>query len=139
MTGSNGVYRSVSFTSMLQHHTGENSIAVDNWAALVIDGGNYRVVSRKGQPGSDKDGQFAQDRSGVPGIWKLQITETGELLRSLVPMSGHVKDILPPPRYIAPDGMVEVARAQNPDDGKTPSWNTTEDTSYVITNQQWWW
>jgi dipeptidase E len=77
MTGSNGVHRAVSFTGMLQHHSGEYAVGIDNWAALMIDGENYQVISREGKQGSvGPNGAFSENRTGVPGLWKLRITDT---------------------------------------------------------------
>merc|ERR1719201_2788260 len=124
MTGSNGVHRSEDFTKLLASHSGEHAIGIDNWAALVIDGENYRVVSRKGYPGSVlPDGSFSVNRSGLPGMWRLGIDiATGKLQRTLVPAKGLVADLIIKPRWIVEDSQVVVARGQNPDDGRAPSW-----------------
>jgi hypothetical protein len=123
MTGSNGVHRAVSFTGMMQHHSGEYAVGIDNWAALVINGDNYNVVSRKGKQGSvGADGTFSENRTGHPGIWKLRINDQGQLERTLPPLVGRVSDLLSPPKYIAPSQQLSVARAQNPDDGLPPAW-----------------
>ena len=124
MTGTNGVHRAVDFTKMLAHHSGEGAIGIDNWAALVIDGDHYHLVSRAGYPGSvAADGSFSVNRTGTPGMWRVGINgATGALERTLAPTSGAVADLLVPPRYIAEDTQLAVARGQNPDDGLPAAW-----------------
>jgi dipeptidase E len=121
MTEDNGVLRSADFTKMLQRHSGETGVGVDNWAALVINGDRFNVVSRKGYPGSDHDGTFTPNRTGIPAVWQMTITATGELSRTLVPATGAVSDLLRPAKYAVEDSMLSVARGQNPDDGIPPS------------------
>jgi dipeptidase E len=115
---SNGVLRATDFTSMLQQHAGETGIAVDDFAALVVDGVSYSIVSTPGYPGSNRNGTFTSDRSGIPAVWKLNIdTTTGQLERTLVEGTGLVQDLLTPARYIVQSSMLPVAMSQNPDDG----------------------
>eukprot|EP00656_Telonema_subtile_P008230 TRINITY_DN13853_c0_g1_i2.p1 TRINITY_DN13853_c0_g1~~TRINITY_DN13853_c0_g1_i2.p1 ORF type:complete len:339 (+),score=59.43 TRINITY_DN13853_c0_g1_i2:223-1239(+) len=122
MTESNGVLRSSDFTGLLQRHSGEKGIGVDNWGSLMIDGDAYTIVSRAGKPGSVKDGAFTTRRDGVPGAWQMHIDPAdGQLVRQLVPSRGLVSDLLIPAKYIVESNMLGVARAQNPDDGKKPS------------------
>ena len=42
---SNGVLRATDFDAMLLRHSGERGIAIDHWAALIIEGSEYRVLS----------------------------------------------------------------------------------------------
>lgn len=121
MTEDNGVLRSADFTKMLQRHSGETGVGVDNWAALVIDGDRYSVVSRKGYPGSDINGSFTPNRTGIPAVWQMSVTASGQLSRTLVPPSGAVSDLLRPAKFMVEDSMLSVARGQNPDDGIPPS------------------
>jgi dipeptidase E len=124
ITEGNGELRSTMFTNMLRHHTGESGLAVDNWAAFVVDGAEYRIVSRAGKTGSvGPGGHFTSNSTtGRPGAWVMSINETtGELQRDLVPASGRVEDLLHPARYVAPDALLPVARRQNPDDGLPPT------------------
>lgn len=126
VTESNGVPRSADFTTLLQQHSGEVGIGVDNWAALMIDGDSYTVISRENQTGSvAADGSFAPDSTGKPGAWTLQIDSTGCLVRSLIPSTGLVDDILTPATFIVNSSILTVARAQNPDDGMPADWNVT--------------
>ena len=126
---SNGELRATMFTNHLQHHTGEYGLAIDNWAALVVEDGTFTIVSRAGKPGSvAKDGTFTANFSeGRPGAWSVAIDgATGALLRTLVPASGRVSELLKPARYIAADAMLPVARVFNPDDGRAPTASITE-------------
>jgi dipeptidase E len=127
VTGSNDVHRAVDFAAMLQRHSGEAAIGVDNFAALVIVGESYRVISRAGKPGSaGPDGGFVANRTGVPAVWRLRTDlKSGALVRTLVPPTGVVAAILVPPLYFAPETQLAVARGQNPDDGQPPEWNAT--------------
>ena len=104
---------------MLAQHSGEGAIGIDNWAAVVIEGARYRVVSRDGFPGSvGYDGSFSANRTGAPGLWRLRLdVDSGLLERTLPPQQGAVSDLLAPPKYIVQDSQLAVARAQNPDDG----------------------
>jgi hypothetical protein len=54
-------------------------VALDNFAALSVDGASSRVVSRAGKQGSVlPDGSIPTHRSGTPGIWKTRRV-SGEL------------------------------------------------------------
>merc|ERR1711871_772795 len=124
VTESNGVLRSSDFTGMLQRHSGEYGIGVDNWGALMVHGDRYTVISRKGKPGSvDANGHFTKNNQhGRPGAWLLEIDQSdGSLKRTLVPDTGFVSDLLRPARFIAQSEQLPVARGQNPDDGLPPS------------------
>jgi len=140
MVGSNGVHRAVDFTAMLAHHSGEYAIGIDNWAALIVDGDQYTLVSRDGYPGSvHADGSFAPDRTGKPGMWLLRLNATsGTLERTLAPKRGHVASLLLPPRYVVQDTQLPVARGQNPDDGRPAAWNSTQKQGYVYRDPYWW-
>eukprot|EP00467_Chlorarachnion_reptans_P003572 CAMPEP_0114535594 /NCGR_PEP_ID=MMETSP0109-20121206/28512_1 /TAXON_ID=29199 /ORGANISM="Chlorarachnion reptans, Strain CCCM449" /LENGTH=119 /DNA_ID=CAMNT_0001719195 /DNA_START=88 /DNA_END=447 /DNA_ORIENTATION=+ len=86
VTGSNGVLRSADFTDLLRRHSGEYAVGIDNWAAVIIDGDQFSVVSRKGKPGSvDENENFTANHTlGHPGVWKLEVnTSTGDLQRTL--------------------------------------------------------
>lgn len=125
VTEGNGVARSEDFTVLLQQHSGEYGIGVDNWAALMIDGDSYTLISRKGHTGSvNADGSFARNSTGYPGGWQMQIGPTGELQRKLIPRTGSVSNLLLPARYIVDTTMLTVARNQNPDDGLPPTFTS---------------
>ena len=71
---SNGVLRAADFDVMLLRHAAEMGIGIDHWAALVVAGGRYRVMSLEGKEGSVlPDASFSPDRQGVPGIWLKQV------------------------------------------------------------------
>eukprot|EP00563_Minutocellus_polymorphus_P021383 CAMPEP_0197718072 /NCGR_PEP_ID=MMETSP1434-20131217/2360_1 /TAXON_ID=265543 /ORGANISM="Minutocellus polymorphus, Strain CCMP3303" /LENGTH=399 /DNA_ID=CAMNT_0043302681 /DNA_START=298 /DNA_END=1497 /DNA_ORIENTATION=- len=128
----NNVSRADDFSNMIRRHSGEYGIAVDEWAALAIDGDSYRVVSRANHTGSvGPNGEFVPGSSGKPGIWTLSVdSSNGNIERKLVPPVGKVSDIIHPPRWIAEDQMVMIARAQNPDDGKPAAWTKQGSRNY---------
>ena len=115
-TEGNGELRAKNFRKMLQMHSGERGIAIDNWAAFVVDGNNYRVISRKGKGGSvGKNGEYtSDDKTGRPGGFILEIDEQGRQQRRLMPESGSIHDVLREPQYVTPSNMLSVARLQNP-------------------------
>ena len=115
-TEGNGELRANNFTKMLQMHSGERGIAIDNWAALVVDDNNYRIISRKGKGGSVlSNGQYTSNsNNGKPGGFILEIDRNGNQHRQLIPTSGYTSDILRQPRYTTPSNMLSVARLQNP-------------------------
>lgn len=127
VTEGNGALRATDFTAQLQQHSGEYGIAVDNWAALMIDGERYTLTSRKGKHGSvDASGKFTSKFDGRPGGWSLTISSDGKLQRTSIPTKGFVSFFSSPAKYIVQTSMLKVARAQNPDDGKPANWNITE-------------
>jgi len=83
---SNGVLRAEDFDQMLlTKHSGEVGIGIDHWAALVVEGDSYRVVSLDGKPGSAmKDDFFCpSSNEGVPAVWIKRVcllTATGVLM-----------------------------------------------------------
>jgi len=126
MTEGNGILRATDFTGMLQRHSGETGVGVDNWAALRIDGETYTIISRAGEQGSvGANGKFTPNRTGHPGAWQLNIASDGTLQRTLVPTTGEVSKLLIPAHYVVQSNMLGVARGQNPDDGQKPTWNAT--------------
>lgn len=125
---SNGIPRSEDFAHMMQRHTGESAVGVDHYAALMIDGDDYKVISRRGDECGSKpchgsvapDGSFSPTSDGVPGVWKLSVNNDGSQTRVLAPPQGKIQDLLPSTRYIVDSNFLPVARAQNPDDGMPP-------------------
>ena len=139
VTGGNGVQRAVDFTTLLQQHQGEYALGIDNWAAIAIDGDAYRVIGRANRTGSvGPDGtSFAPNSTGTPGAWALEVdASTGELVRTVLPETGSVDDLLRPPRYVSASSQVAVARHQNPDDGAPAAWNTT---GFLASHNFRWW
>ena len=105
-TQSNGVLRSADFDAMLLRHAGETGIAIDHFAALVVDGESYRVLSIEGQPGSAE---------GRPGIWRKTVVN-GQVQATVAPEVGAICDLLQPADAIVEDPRLAAARAANPDD-----------------------
>lgn len=82
---SNGVLRAVDFDGMLQRHRGERGVAIDHWAALVVNEETFSVVSLEGKEGSGKasigaggDKQYVADGTGVPSVWIKEIKEPAQ-------------------------------------------------------------
>ena len=110
---SNGVLRASDFAGMLARHAGERGLGLDDWAGLLLDGDDYRVVAPEGRPGSARDGRYVDDRSGQPGLWILEQAPSG-LERRLAATSGRRGELLRPATSIEPDPAIMLARAQNP-------------------------
>ncbi len=113
---SNGELRAKSFETMLRMHSGEKGLCVDNWAALIMEGGRYRVVSRHGKPGSvGHDGKYTEhSKTGTPGAFIVDISSDGKQRRRRVPTEGSISSIARRPNYIVQSQMLPVARIQNP-------------------------
>merc|ERR1712232_871547 len=96
-------------------HPGEHCIAVDHWAALVIEGGKYSVLTVANQGGSvGPDGNFVADREkGVPGVWLKEVVD-GKVVSRLLPSSGLLSDILRPAKEIIQDPRIPALRRANP-------------------------
>jgi len=41
---------------MMLRHPNEQGICIDHWAALVVNDGEYEILSLDNKPGSNKDG-----------------------------------------------------------------------------------
>jgi dipeptidase E len=64
-TQSNGLHRTTDFNEMMLRHAGERGICIDHYAALAIDGDQYKIIHAEGQVGSHKsDGTICSDGSG---------------------------------------------------------------------------
>ena len=116
---SNGLLRSVDFDSMLIRHRGERGICIDHFAALLVDGDQYRVLSLQGRPGSvTEDGLHSSTREGVPGIWIKDVTcgndGTIRIITRLVSPTGPIEDILRVAVDIVQDSRLEDCRRANP-------------------------
>ncbi len=105
-TQSNGLLRATDFDRMLLRHPGETGIGIDHFAALVVDGEDYRVVSIESQSGS-VDGQ--------PGVLRKTVVD-GQVAVETAPGVGKVRDLLRPADAIVEDPHLPAARAANPDD-----------------------
>jgi len=101
---------------MLLRHPGEQGVAIDHWAALVVDGDAYRVYSEPGEGGSVlPDGTLAVDGSGKPGVWTKRVVD-GKVHAKVAPVEGKIADLLRPASVILTDPRVDVCRKANPDD-----------------------
>ena len=102
--------RAVDFDAMLLRHPGEVGIAIDHWAALVLEGDEYSVLSVSGKPGSVVAGEGgAAPRfsagEGAPGIWLKEVVD-GAVRASLVAPTGRVCDILRPATAIVSRAII---------------------------------
>jgi dipeptidase E len=123
-TQSNGVPRSQDFDGMLLRHSGEKGIALDHWAALIVDGDRYEVFSTPHQQGSlmvsstspngEVAGEFVVESLGVPAAWWKRVDGNGAIVRGLVPPRGRVSDLLEQAREISVDPLEAVAAEANP-------------------------
>jgi dipeptidase E len=119
---SNGVLRAYDFDECLKRHTGEVGIGIDHFAALIVDGPNFRVLSLEDKEGTNKNGTFVEDGSGIPGIWIKRATENGEIVSTICPTEGQLKDILSVATSIVEDfEETHKCRKANPDDGWVPA------------------
>ena len=110
---SNGVPRSMDFESMLLRHEHELGLGIDNYAALVLDGEEFRVLSLPGAPGgSVPDGDLSK-----PGVW-IKYVEEGVVRSKICPSYGKVAELLQmiinPEKDVWNDERVELCRTENP-------------------------
>ncbi|PON15234.1 hypothetical protein C2W62_24915 [Candidatus Entotheonella serta] len=105
-TQSNGLLRAADFNRMLLKHPGETGIGIDHFAAFVVDGENYRVMSIEGQSGSV---------NGQPGVMRKTVVN-GLVQKEIVPAFGKLRDLLSPAEAIVEDPRLSAARVANPDD-----------------------
>jgi dipeptidase E len=112
---SNGVLRATDFDKMMLRHPGEYGIAVDHWAALILDGaGGYSVYSVPDKPGSvSVDGSFVSDGSGTPGVWVKEVQD-GAVQTTLLPRTGAVASLLRAAQEVVDDPRVPGLRLANP-------------------------
>jgi len=113
-TQSNGVLRAVDFDQMLMRHPGELGLCIDHWAALIVEGDNYRVFKVPDKEGSVKGGMFSAAREGVPGIWLKSVSGDGEVVATLAPTSGRLSELLRRATAVVEDTRVETCRRENP-------------------------
>ena len=120
-TQSNGVLRAVDFDGMLRRHNGETGVCIDHFAALVVDGADYSILSLDGKPGTALEGRDAPDFSGAgtPWVWLKRVEGDAVVATRLAPR-GRLADALTPATAIVEDPRVEAARAANPSDVDRP-------------------
>lgn len=111
---SNGVLRADDFDRLLLENPGELGIGIDHWAALVVDGMDYHVLSLKDREGSILNGtDFCTDGSGEPGIWIKEVVN-GKVVQKVCPSEGRLMDLLRLPSKIIEDiQSVELCRREN--------------------------
>ena len=120
-TQSNGVLRAEDFAGMLLRHPGEQGVCIDHFAALVVDGADYSILSLDGKPGTALEGRDAPDFSGAgtPWVWLKRVEGDAVVATRLEPR-GRLADALTPATAIVEDPRVEAARAANPSDVDRP-------------------
>jgi len=112
---SNGVLRVTDFDKMLLRHRGERGLCIDHFAALVVDGEQYSVLSLPGRPGSVlESGQFSASREGVPGIWVKDVTAEGSIATRLVEPKGYLSELLKEATSKVEDPRCDPCRLENP-------------------------
>ena len=112
---SNGLPRSSDFESMLLRHENELGLGIDHYAALVLDGEEFRVPSLPDAPfGSIPDGDSDLLK---PGVW-IKYVEKGVIQSKVCPSYGKVAQLLQvminPEKDIWNDERVELCRMENP-------------------------
>ena len=125
---SNGVPRLVDFDNMMQRHSAELGIGIDHFAALLIDGNEFRVLSIPGKPGSVQEesaDDYMEGYSGVPGVWVKFVDPDGRVWSKVCPPTGKVEDLMQmvqDPTYIVMDERVELCKKENagPKDNESP-------------------
>mgnify|MGYP002824038456 FL=1 len=121
-TQSNGVLRAVDYDGMLRRHNGETGVCIDHFAALVVDGADYSILSLEGKPGTalaDRDAPADFTGAGAPWIWLKRVEGDAVVATRLEPR-GRLADALTPATAIVEDPRVEAARAANPSDVDRP-------------------
>ena len=116
-TQSNGVLRSRDFAAMLGRHSGESGIAIDHFAALVINNGQYEVLRLEGKPGSLMPSGANEPGNGTPACWLKKLGKDGKLEERPLPDRGDLLELLEslePAGEIVEDPRVAVARVENP-------------------------
>lgn len=115
---SNGVLRAIDFDRILLQSPEEIGIAIDHWAALVLDGDSYEVLSLAGKPGSvptDGGEEYVADGSGKPGIWIKQVFEGKVQQRPCLP-KGSTAELLHKctGKIINDEEALRLCRQENP-------------------------
>lgn len=114
MIQSNGLLRADDFDSMLLKHKGEKGLCIDHFAALIVEGDLYRVISITGKKGSVMDDNtYSGLREGKPGIWSKEVID-GKVVRKLVPSNGKLSELLCTATKIERDARVDKCRKENP-------------------------
>ena len=93
-------------------------IGIDHFAALEIDGTEFRVLSIPGQTGSVDVGGGGGGGGKVPGVWINYVDDDGIVESKVCPRSGKVSDLLQmlkyPAKHLVHDKRVKLCRKANP-------------------------
>jgi len=110
---SNGILRAVDSDKMILKHSGERLIGIDHWAALIVNNGNFEVLSLDDKEGSVlKNGCFSPERKGVPGVWIKDVVD-GEIVVKNAPKTGKLEDLLRKAASIVRDDRINIVRSKN--------------------------
>ena len=106
---------------MMRRHNMEVGVCIDHFAALVVDGADYSILSLDGKPGTALEVRDAPDFSGAgtPWVWLKRVEGDAVVATRLEPC-GRLADALTPATAIFEDPRVEAARAANPSDVDRP-------------------
>jgi dipeptidase E len=111
---SNGVLRSADFKSMMARHPHEIGIGIDNFAALVFDGRDFRVLSMPGVASP----RIKHEVGKIPGVWINYVDDDGVVHSKRCPRAGKVADLLQmlrdPAVHLGRDERVDLCRRKNP-------------------------
>ena len=120
---SNGKLRADDFAEMHARHIHERGVCIDHWAALVVDGEDYHVMSAEGEQGSMlSDGSFSRDRKGKPWIWILKegsgerypVEREGSLSTLLARAPTAGAEAAAAAAAVVADTRVDTIRSENP-------------------------
>ena len=106
---------------MMRRHNGETGVCIDHFAALVVDGADYSILSLEGKPGTALEGRDTPEFSGAgtPWVWTKRLVGDDIVATRLEPR-GRLADALTLATAIVEDPRVEAARAANPSDVDRP-------------------
>jgi len=112
---SNGVLRVTDFDQMLLRHSGERGICIDHFAALIVEGETYSVLSLPGRPGSVlANGGFSEAREGAAGIWVKDVTADGKIVTRLAAPTGLLAELVKEAVSRVEDPKCDPCRLANP-------------------------
>ena len=101
-------------------HPGETGLAIDHYAALVIEDGQYRTLALPGKPGSRTPSGANEPGKGTPAVWLKRIAGSGGQQqleeRALPEAGGPLAEVFVPAVDIVEDPRVAIARVENPAD-----------------------
>ena len=105
-TQSNGVPRSDDFKEMMLRHSQESVVCIDHWAALVVDGDNYEVLSISNKTRAVPEG-------GKPWCYIGKVADGVPIITALSP-SGPMASTFEFARDIVDDPLVAQCISENP-------------------------